>query len=857
MDWEKRLAEIKEEFNRTPLGEIIDSMYPNFSDLPPVPPDVEEAIVKEIIAKQTRIFRPDPNFPLRNYYDGRLEVNVLLAEESAAIEEIAKNAGFNRVDVLAFGTLPLEFDKSKVIEAEVTRFSSGPRITKLRIEGYDLDDLTPFERLPHLREVYLQRNKIPGAESLATLEHIKKVRITGGNPFAGNVDLGLLTLEQRGVDVKIIRPVGEEVARYKGKTITRMEYHALEKVTEAAGVNIDDLELVDEISYHAEETDRLEVKIEGYHITGLKINGSLTSIPRDVNYLLYLRELALNCNKISGGRLILPHLEVLDVGDNEISDLRDFKSLFKLRVFYGFRNKIGSLEGLPRSVQEVYAGGNQISSLRRLFVAATNEPRIELDNLKVLDIIDNPIPSSNPSIAKLKQRGVDVRYNKRQGQIVNGTKIGEYTIDELISDENPLYCVYCAVDSEGQKYAIKVKKEEDRSGLRAFGPTLRGYLDFEMLENFKKLTGLEHPSIIKFVQSEMTDREFGPYLAMELIDNSRYERVDAGEEPYSTDEAASIVTQLASALALMHASGIERSFIEANDVYYDKETGMVKLADSSGNQYGHMIHNEWCGGRGPYSMFDMWQQPFGFSKYDFFANQGKKAELSESKRDVYALGLIFHDLLTGFKRETEHPIMMAVKGGLSDQDIEELGLPEGLIRIIQNTLSGDEGRTPDAATLVSELKNELKNQQPYSGFYTLQEELEELLGFDDQVMEPEAWRVNVELIQHRWLAIKRYVKQHGLSGYFYEELEKLEFDYKKREKVDLAEINKFTDTYHDRETALNVGLSRQDIESRLEIFWFWDMLKFLDGGPEAAAGLSKQEINSRLKLYERYRYGSE
>ncbi|MBW2981512.1 protein kinase [Candidatus Woesearchaeota archaeon] len=836
MDWEECLAGIKEDIHKKSLGEIITSLRTDYFDLEETPEHIAEAIAnfkepeppapqpEEIVdIEEDEDEKPDPSYPLKNYE--------LVPEEKEAIEATAVQAGFSVDDFRAIGTTPLDANEGEVIEAEV----KDSHIVRLRIEGYSrLGTIQPVEALTRLKEGYFRRNDIGIGDPLATLEYIEKVHLSGnGMPFT---DAGVMALKERRIPVDIPSAVPPPV-KYKEKHIFGFEYHALEIIAKAAGVSVDDFELVDEISYHSKETDKLEVRIEGVHITGLKINRSLTEIPNDINYITHLRDLALNCNKIAKiGRMILPHLEVIDLGDNEVSDLNPLRSLFKLRVFYGFRNKISSLEGLPKSAEEVYVGGNRIRDLRRLFSGDSLHARIELDNLKFLDVVDNPIPGNDQSIAKLKERGVDVKHNKRQGEITNDTKIGDYTIEELISNEG-IYHLYRAKDKSDNPCTIKIKSMKTGA--------LSACEDKIMMDYFKGLLDIDHPNIIKFSNvGHGGSRVIGPYLVMEPIDASRYKRIE--KKAYSKEEAASIVAQIASALSHIHKNRKRIGFIYPDNIFYDEETGTVKLADSADIELTY-DQSGYDADKRPNLHADV-SDSLTYSPDSM--RQSLKMEITKAQSDVRALGLIFYDLLTGFKREAIHLP--------SNEEIKKIGLSKDLTRILQNMLTFDEEEIPEPEDLVGQLKETLEKEPAFSRFYALHDALTKSLSYSRQGIDQTEWPDNIAQVHKDLFSLQEYVKENRLVGYFCSELGELEQAYDKRRSADMDKIEEFAVEYEDRETAIKKGVSPEAIDDvLLNVHRLWDVLGFMyrlfkyESREEAEKnGMSGREIDSKIKIYD-------
>ena len=93
------------------------------------------------------------------------------------------------------------------------------------------------------------------------------------------------------------------------------------------------------------------------------------------------------------------HVKILDVSDNELSDLENLWDLVSLEELYLANNRIGyidSLSNLP-NLRIVDISGNDISDITPLF---------ELENLEYVNLIGNTVPDDQ--ILRLREMGVIV-----------------------------------------------------------------------------------------------------------------------------------------------------------------------------------------------------------------------------------------------------------------------------------------------------------------------------------------------------------------------------------------------------------------------------------------------------------------
>ncbi len=95
------------------------------------------------------------------------------------------------------------------------------------------------------------------------------------------------------------------------------------------------------------------------------------------------------------------HVVILDVSNNELSDISNLWDLNNLEELYLANNQIGYIDTLSNllNLRVIDLSGNQIDDIT---------PILELERLENLNLIGNPIPKNQ--IEKLKEKGIIVMY---------------------------------------------------------------------------------------------------------------------------------------------------------------------------------------------------------------------------------------------------------------------------------------------------------------------------------------------------------------------------------------------------------------------------------------------------------------
>ena len=141
---------------------------------------------------------------------------------------------------------------------------------------------------------------------------------------------------------------------------------------------------------------------------------------------------------------------------------------------------------------------------------------------------------------------------------------------------------------------------------------------------------LDHPNIVK-VRNVRTDLD-PPFLEMEFVEGESLEdRLRRG--PIPLGEAVLLFAQLVSALAYLHASGVRHRDIKPANVLV-KSDGQLKLVD-----FGLAMEAE---------ATRLTQNGLAFGTVSYAPPEWLAPETLDAARwDVYAAGVVFHEMLTG------------------------------------------------------------------------------------------------------------------------------------------------------------------------------------------------------------------
>ncbi len=203
---------------------------------------------------------------------------------------------------------------------------------------------------------------------------------------------------------------------------------------------------------------------------------------------------------------------------------------------------------------------------------------------------------------------------------------------------------------------------------------------------------LQHPHIVGvYDQGEDGNVVF---LAMELVEGSTLRDVITHRAPLSARRALSVVVPVAEALAVAHAGGLVHRDVKPENVLISHRGQVVKVTDFGlARLDGHPnVTTEMLWGTAAY-----------------LAPEQVEHGTADPRTDVYAVGLLLHELLTGTKAfPGDDPLRVAyehVHGGMPHARDLVPTVPEALQDLILRAAANDpDDRPADASELLAELR---------------------------------------------------------------------------------------------------------------------------------------------------------
>jgi hypothetical protein len=241
----------------------------------------------------------------------------------------------------------------------------------------------------------------------------------------------------------------------------------------------------------------------------------------------------------------------------------------------------------------------------------------------------------------------------------------------------------------GRGGMASVYKVERRHELSALKRPLGGFLeDPEFLERFRREAEigrtLNHPNIVRIL--ERGDVEGVPYFTMELIPGETLQGLVRSRGAIEPRRAASIVTQVAEALDFAHSKGVIHRDLKPSNIML-LEDGAAKVMD-----FGIARARRFEG-------LTVTGAFLGTPEY--VAPETIEGQGSEMRSDLYSVGVIFYELLTGqrpFMGDTPFAVlkMHCSEEPLPPSRVKE-GVPHGLEAIVLRLLRKDPAERPASA----------------------------------------------------------------------------------------------------------------------------------------------------------------
>jgi eukaryotic-like serine/threonine-protein kinase len=205
-----------------------------------------------------------------------------------------------------------------------------------------------------------------------------------------------------------------------------------------------------------------------------------------------------------------------------------------------------------------------------------------------------------------------------------GATVAGYTIKKEVG-EGGTSAVYLAEHPNHGTVALKVLREKLRQDATAVARFVR---------EARYGARVKHSNVVETIEIGQSENGLH-FLAIEWADGEILERYAKQHAPLTTDEAASIVSQIGAAVQAAHDAGIVHRDLKPENVMYDAKTRRVKLLD-----FGIATDTQSSGDE------RLTRAGFFVGTLMYIAPEALSGELVTAAADQYSLATIAYFLLT-------------------------------------------------------------------------------------------------------------------------------------------------------------------------------------------------------------------
>ena len=210
---------------------------------------------------------------------------------------------------------------------------------------------------------------------------------------------------------------------------------------------------------------------------------------------------------------------------------------------------------------------------------------------------------------------------------LEGQFIGRYEILELLG-EGGMARVYKALDTRLERpVAVKVIRKEN------FSPLIMVHVLKRFEREAKSLAQLSHPNIVKVI--DYGEYQNAPYLVLEYLSGGTLKSRLGEQIPYQ--QAALFLLPIARALSYAHQRGVIHRDIKPSNILISEsgepmlaDFGLVKILESSGKE-------------------SLTSSGVAVGTPEYMAPEQGLGLSIDSRSDIYALGVVYFEMVTGNK----------------------------------------------------------------------------------------------------------------------------------------------------------------------------------------------------------------
>ena len=278
-----------------------------------------------------------------------------------------------------------------------------------------------------------------------------------------------------------------------------------------------------------------------------------------------------------------------------------------------------------------------------------------------------------------------------------GTDIGRYHVLEQLG-EGGMAVVYKAYDTRLEnEVAIKFI----RTG--SLPPDALPRLQKRFQIEAKKMARMTHPNIVNVM--DYGEYEGAPYLVMPFLPGGTLKELLG--KMFSVDETVNILLPIAEALSYAHGEGLVHRDIKPSNILITK-TGQPILSDFG---VAKVLESE--------ETLDLTTTGMGVGTPEYMAPEQGEGRSIDHRADIYALGIVFFEMVTGRKPFTaDTPMAVIVKqmrDPLPKPTLLNPNLSQEAERVLFKTLAKDPNdRYADMGVFAKAMKDLLKTERTYT-----------------------------------------------------------------------------------------------------------------------------------------------